>query len=1104
MLLPIGVHAIHAQQVAIDRAGDAAEAAVLASPVTANVPRMPLRQAVELLAKAAHVRVGYSKELLDAIPDSVALHVKNVALGRAFEMLLTGTQLQVVAIARDMISITPATAARTTTGIITGTVRTAKGKQPLHGATVVLDDSVTRVRTDEAGHYRFAGVAAGSHRVTVRFIGYARQTRLVTVVDDSSVSLDMDLEPNTTTLDQIVVTATGEQRAREIGHVIAHINADSLVKEAPIASVTDLLQSRVPGLQVITGSGGVAGGQVSLRLRGTSSPNLGAEPIIIVDGIRYKSTNSVSTPGAGKTEDVRGYGDLLRSPLNDLDVNSIETVEVVKGPSASALYGPDAANGVIVITTKRGKAGKTEFRWFIHPMATDVPGRPATDKKAYRAWGHDSDGNVFPGNCNLIYQYQYQICTLDSISAVTIPPNDSKYAILAKNRPTWQYGANVSGGSQTLRYYLSGDYSNQIGSLVMPAPAQQLIEQTLGVTSIPDDVRNPNALQNISLHSNVSADVTSRGTVNVTASYTKVNHRQTAADAVFGAYYYSGVTPPGGDTSLARLFSPITSIALVRTNDNANRFDGQMNGSWQALPWLTANALVGVDIDNDLTHTLLPAGQPTPSDGGFAADDRRDSQNRTMTMGLTANARPGMLSFRSSFGVQYLTTQLDGLTVQGGGLAPGSNSISTATQPSVTQFWTDENSLGSYVEEVVGLRDRIFLTGSLRLDGSTSFGEKYKPQPAPKIGLSWVASDEPFLKGTPGLTELRLRYAYGKATRYPTSGMRNGLVIGSIRDLGGQQQVIFDRTILANPLLRPERTQESEYGADATLWSRVQVGLTWFTRRATDQLQVLRTPDGMPGVWGNVSSVSAHGFEATINIPIVNTSVMRADLGFNYGYHTDKVLNLGDLQNSPLPDGTGYVVGYPTGGVFVQRILGVSDSAKQRGIVFTQDIIRDSVSRFLGVILPPQTYALTPTASLAGGYLRISAVFDRQTGFWVRNDVSCWDGGLCLGAFLTSTPLLEQAKYAGGNSSDFLERGDFTRWREMSFTVQVPPRLLRIPLLRMGFSNATVSLQGRNLALWTRFHGPDPESRSDRAFNGNAVNGIPQGRTWAFRFDITP
>jgi len=1080
--------------------------------VTANLTKVTLRQAITTLANSARVKIQYEANAIDAYPQPVTLHVSDVTLGAALDLALSGTRLHVIVLPGPHLAVVEV-ADRTAAfgGDLSGRVTDAKTRRPLSGVNVMVDDSNHVARTDDNGRFRFANLSAGSHRLTVRSVGYARQTRVITVTDGQALSADFVLESSVNTLDQVVVTATGEQRYRELGHVVAKLNADSLVKNAPITSLAELLTARVPGLQVVTSNGGMAGGDVSLRLRGQTTTALDPQPIVIVDGVRYRSTNnfadnSGSAGAIGK--DSRPFNVEPRSPLNDLNVNDIETVEVVKGPSASTLYGPDAANGVIVITTKRATAGKTEWHFYVHPRLNDITsgGNGNLPTRGYWAWGHDPvTGQTVNYSCTLVNVY-YQQCVQDSITVAPTDASIGDLSVIAQNRPQWQSGADVSGGTDALRYFLSGGYDSQVGSLRIPPAAAEILKQRLGASALTDAVRNPNTQQMATLHSTLSATPMPKATVSLVSTYTQANQRSINAGVTYLNPSNHGTVRPGcvPDDPTCSIFSDdnLNSGGYIQTStEQVQRLTGSVTGLLQATSWLTANATIGLDMDGTTDRGVRPAGSTYLYDGGEVTDARRDNLNRTATLNITANAHPGRLSFRTSLGTQYNYTRLDGITTDGQNLAPGSTTIGTATYVYTSQIWSEVVTLGTYGEEVLGLNDRLFLTGALRLDGSTSFGDAYRARPYPKVGVSWIASDEPFLRQMPGLSELRFRYSFGAASRYPTSFMKLGQVGANQDVIEGQRQNMYSRYILTNPDLRPERTRESEYGVDATLWSgTVMAGLTWHSRRTNSELQILSNPSGLPPQWVNVGDVAAHGFEATLETRLVDTRRLRATVQLAYSHQTDKLLSLGGLS----PGGFDYRVGYPLSSAFGRPILGVADTVGgvQDSIVLSQEVIRDSVSRFFGVLIPPTTVVLTPAIAMFDGRVRISASLDRQTGFVVQQS-DAYRYGLSLAPLLKTAPLMDQAMFQV--SSPTFVPGDFTRWRELTVSTDIPQRLLRMALLSRG----AVNFQVRNLGLWTRYHGSDPESLGGvggaaTSPGGMYTTGIPLARSWTISFDVTP
>lgn len=1083
---------------------------LLSRLVTVNVTRVSLKRAIDVAAASAHVLVQYREPVLEAYTKPVTLHLTQVTLRSVLDRLLAETTLRVVPDGTTQLAIVDdkGVGAAKDSGAVSGRVINGKSKAPVAGVSVTLDDSARHTVTDAEGRYHFTGVRAGTHTVRVRTVGFARQSRVVTVGGTETTAVDFALESTVNTLDQVVVTATGEQRYRELGHVVANVNADSLVRNAPITSVAELLTARVPGLQVLTSDGGMAGGEVALRLRGTTT-TLDPQPIVIVDGVRYKNTNTVGSIGV--SEDRRPFNAEPRSPLNDLNVNDIETVEVVKGPSATTLYGPDAANGVIVITTKRGTSGATEWRVYAHPsLHSDVPDQRLASLTYYQAWGHDpSTGELFSGNCTLEYQYRYHYCVLDSVTVAPRQVTDPDLTVLSSNRPQGQLGASVSGGTGALRYFVSGNYDTQTGPLTLPGSAVQFYQQLHGTTSLPPSLRTPNSQQSVGFHSSVTTDLGGRGGLTLNAMYDQSSQRSVNL-SFFQNVFGVGYVTPGADTAQfdQSYGESFTNYTLYSAEAQTRRVTGSLNGNYRLLPWLNATGTLGTDLGFSTDVSVLPTDAAGVGFSGQASDYRRDNIGRTADLGLSAMAKPGRWSFRSSLGVQYSYLHTDGINADGYNLAPGSSSISTATDLTTTQVWNEVAQLGSYGEEVVGLDDRLFLTGSLRVDGSTSYGDKYNPRPYPKVGLSWIASDEPWLRGLPGVDQLRFRYSFGASSRAPTSAMKLGRVTPGQVAIEGQTENVYQRLSFANPLLRPERTRESEYGMDLTLLQGLlDASVTGYQRRTTDQINDISQPNGLPFLqWVNVGDVSGHGVEANATYHAIRRPGWTMDVAMTYTYQTTKVIRLSPALPNQYSFYGGLVAGYPLGAIFGQRVIGVADTVgggPDSAIVSNEVVLSDY--QFLGVMSPPHTFTLAPSISLLHGMLRLSTLFDRQTGFiqWdpIIND-SCADQGLCLAGILKSAPIMEQANAVA--RIQHVEPGDFTRWRELSITTTVPLNFVR--WLKIG--SAQVSLQGRNLGLWTKYKGPDPESQPGSNLTGFAGNGgafgIPFPRTWSVRFDVLP
>ncbi|MBC8088452.1 MAG: TonB-dependent receptor plug domain-containing protein, partial [Phycisphaerae bacterium] len=264
-------------------------------------------------------------------------------------------------------------AGRTATGIIRGRVTDSASGLPISGSQVSVVGTRLTAFSGADGRYHLRGLGTSSPIVVrVLRLGYQPATRTVQVSAGADTTLDVALQAVITTLDAVVTTATGDQSRRSFGNVVSSIRADSVVANSSIGNVNELLQARVPGVQVLQGAGQV-GSYGTIRIRGTSSLSLTNEPLIIVDGIR--TDNNI---GAGNQ--------VLVNNSAAINPEEIESVDILKGPSAAALYGTAAANGVLVIKTKRGQSGAT--RWNVNVESGQIS-QPAQFFDNYRAWGRN-------------------------------------------------------------------------------------------------------------------------------------------------------------------------------------------------------------------------------------------------------------------------------------------------------------------------------------------------------------------------------------------------------------------------------------------------------------------------------------------------------------------------------------------------------------------------------------------------------------------------------------------------------------------------------------------------------------------------------------------
>ncbi|OYV67639.1 MAG: hypothetical protein B7Z72_09365, partial [Gemmatimonadetes bacterium 21-71-4] len=292
-------------------------------------------------------------------------------------------------------------------GTVTGRITVAGTNEPLSDSRVMLVGTGIATVSGADGRYTLQNVPTGAVQVRVIRVGYQELKRPVTVEAGETATLDFSMKQAIVQLSEIVTTATGQQRRVELGNAVSTLgNVSQKVQETPINNLADLMVAKAPGVVVLPGA--MTGAAPVIRIRGigslaTAGSGISNDPIYVIDGVRMNT----ATFGFG-------FSGTNSSLLNDLDPNDIADVEIVKGPSAATLYGTDAANGVIVITTKRGRAGPTRWTWFGEQGTVDDRNKyPAS----YASWGHNGSGKL--QRCVLVSESQGS-CALDSLTSFNV------------------------------------------------------------------------------------------------------------------------------------------------------------------------------------------------------------------------------------------------------------------------------------------------------------------------------------------------------------------------------------------------------------------------------------------------------------------------------------------------------------------------------------------------------------------------------------------------------------------------------------------------------------------------------------------------------------
>lgn len=973
-------------------------------------------------------------------------------------------------------------------GTITGRVSAQGTGEPLQEARIILLGTSLFTSAAADGRYTLRNAPTGASEVRVIRVGYTESKKSVLVTAGQTVTLDFVMVPAVVKLAEVVTTATGETRKLELGNSISQINAADITSTQTIRSLGDLLTARAPGVQVLPNT--MTGGGSRVLIRGISSLSLSNAPIYIIDGIRMSSGNGSQAIGVGGT---------TLSRVNDINPQDIENMEIVKGPSAATLYGTDAANGVIVITTKRGRAGKTRYNTFVE---NGIIKDRNTYPTAYTLFGHTPAGTV--RQC-FLNEVGNGVCAADSLLSYNLWADPDVSPLGTGQRQ--QYGLSASGGQETVSFFVSGDYEKELGVYTIPPFDIRRLDST-NVSIRPEWLR-PNALEKQNVRLNLTSALNSKLDLQSSLGFVHLNQRLPQIDnntTGLGSSAYGG---PGfknnGNGSLGfakngyRLFTP-GDIFQETVNQQINRFIGSTSANYRPYSWMANRANIGLDYtsrtDSDLCRRSNCSDFST-NRLGSATDARANIRNFTADLASSAtfNLRPAINS-KTTVGVQYVNFTQDENLASASTLPPGTQTVTAGAIPFASAATTIQKTLGLFVEEAVAVRDRLFLTAALRTDQNSAFGTNFQQVYYPKLSASYVISDEDFFPKIKGLDQLRLRSTYGAAGTQPgpNDALRFFQAATVNVDKADAPGVIVAG--VGNQNLRPERATEFEGGFDAKMFdSRINLELTYYSKLTKDALisRVLPPSAGVAASrFENLGSVKNAGLEALVNAQLVNNRRFGWDVTYSASSNANKLVDLGAVP--PIIGSPQSVMsqkaGYPINGYWQKPIVSYQDLNGDGLISYvagcatttTCEVVVGDTAVFLGTSVPKYEMTLSNGFDFFNRAIRISSLFDYKGGLKNDNDterIRCQNRLNCVGEANKTAPLFQQARVVAlrdnpaRTQAGFIEDANFVRFRELSVTFAAP-QTFATRVFRS--ESASLSFAARNLHVWTKYTGVDPES----------------------------
>lgn len=958
--------------------------------------------------------------------------------------------------------VLPSFAGAQQTGTIRGRVTESASGAPVSSALVTVVGTSVGTVTDANGGFTIVDVPAGSQTVQARRIGFTPERRPIRIAAGGSETLNFILLPAATSLERVVVTGTAAPTtARALGTSIATVGGEE-VAESRAMTVDAALQGKVAGAQITQNSGNPGGGGLSVRLRGTGSITSGSEPLYIIDGVIVDNSSDQLVDLGARSN--------VQNRLADINPNDIDRIEIVRGAAAAALYGSRANNGVVQIFTKHGR---------VAPPRLIAETRYSGERLAKRL-----DLNLSPVDATgkAVTRYDYQDYIFE--------PGNLKETSLA-----------VDGGDAKTTYYAGGSYTNEQGIMRKSASLRKTARLNLSEQLFPK------------LRLNFGGNF-----VNTKNNF-EPNGEQTQgvitavlfSPTTFSFFPVNGVYPaaPTG----AEFANPLEVIERWKAPQTINRFIGSANAMFTPASNVVMQYTLGYDGYSLEADQFIPRGSlPGVNVTGYSAAIVRDSRIVNNDAVATLTSHPARaLEAGTSVGVNFTTQFIQTTTAVARDLLPTGELVSAGASPAVGQSRFNLATLGYYVQQSLAWRDRLYLTGAVRRDASSTFGSGDRWQTYPKLSLSYVISDESYYKNSflgSIVPSLRLRSALGYAGNQPSLANAYARYDSYVKAVNNDRIGTVNSTALGNDSLRPERQREVEFGGDlGFLRDRLNFELTFYNKRVSDAL--LSRPQapstGYTTQLANIGEISNRGVELLARALLMDGRAVRWNSTVTYSRNRNRV---DKLIGAPFTLGYANRVqqGEPLGFFFAelpQKNAAGEDSIDAAGLI-VRSPTATRVSTKVGDPNPDWIGSLLNEVDI-GSRLHFRALLDGSFGGEVLNFTR-----RIMDTFGTSADVAREYLPVGDPNrlapgylrskrfyfGKYAEDGSFVKLRELSLTYNLTPFFANV--IRAKGLDLTVS--GRNLHTWTSYSGYDPEMNlfgQRTVERGNDFGTYPIPRVWS-------
>jgi TonB-linked SusC/RagA family outer membrane protein len=1010
------------------------------------------------------------------------------------------------------------------TGTITGKVTDKATGEELPGANIYVEGTTIGVSSDIDGNYSFK-VPVGKQVIICSYTGYQRITVTFVVVKDQTITQNFQIEEDNLELDEIVVIGYGTKRKQDITSSITSIKSEE-IKEIPVENFGKTLQGRTPGVQ-ITSDNGMPGGAVTIRIRGTSSLSATSEPLYVVDGIPITSGSYTNESGFPDKSNV----------LAQIDPNDIESIEILKDASAAAIYGARATNGVVQITTKKGKAIEGAMKtnlsfnyyagWSTATRRLKILDGPTYLTLTKEAWFNSNMGtereyyenlpygiyntNIkYPGNYNNFTEEQKQETFLANREVIDNTNTDWEDLCL-QNGFLQAASLSAAGGSSKTQFYASGSYYGENGVLVA------------------------NSFKRVNGRLNLAHSFSERFNFGMNVGISKTYNKRVPTGWAGGLGTAQSRSLPIMPvyTSDGNYFAPKTSnftnVVAVRDDliTSANTFSvvGNIFGEFRFTKWLSLREEFG--IDNMYLRDYKYEGTITHEESR-ATDRRVQIENYTNVISLNFNKTLNKHDITGFLGYQIQDSRnyTDWLT----GVDAPSISLQQPGSGSRIEGGSYTTSYGfmSFIGRVgYAFNNKYYLTVSLRSDASSRFGPGKKWGWFPAVSVGWTVTQEKFF---PESIKKILSYFKIRAS----NGLTGNSEIGDFSYVGLWQGATYltpgiKIQRVGNPDLHWEKTAQRDIGCDFGLWNgRLSGGFDYYYKLTTDLLIPVSVPQtsGTSSVQMNVGRMYNQGIEFFLTSNNL-VGKFKWQTEFNINHNKNKILDIEGQILAGENYGNNFAQeGYPIGAWRLVEYYGVDPQTGKELFVLADGSIGpwddsdptffDKNSKVVGNPYPTWFGGLNNIFSWKGFDAAILFTFQWGNNVY-RDDGKFIEGGQIgsnwnqmstienrwqnPGDEAETPQLLWQNTYSTHNSTRFLDDGSYIRLKTVTIGYTLPVEWSKT----IAMSSIRVYFVAQNWWMYTKYKGWDPEVNRD--YSGNITQSVtylspPQAKTFTFGVNL--